>query len=104
MGKYRITAGTHRINFLDENNTLVGENKGVGDVVEDTKNLAKLYPEKFVAVNEAVEEEEAAEEEAENLAAHTVVQLKQMADDLGINLDGVNKKSDIIKAITVATN
>lgn len=102
MGKYRIIAGSHRVNFEDENGTMVGANKQVGEVVEDTKNLAKLYPEKFVAVNEAVEEEEAAEEAA-NLDAHTVPQLKQMAEDLGISLDGITKKTDIIKAITDAT-
>lgn len=103
MGKYRIIAGSHRVNFKDENGTVVGENKQVGDVIEDGKDLAKLYPEKFVAVNEAVEEEEAEEEESANLKAHTVDQLKQMAEDLGINLNGVNKKVDIIKAITDAT-
>lgn len=103
MGKYRIIAGSHRVNFKDENGIITGVNKQVGEVVEDPKDLSKLYPEKFVAVNEAVEEE-LAEDEAANLDANTVEQLRQMADDLGISLVGVTKKSDIIKAITAATH
>jgi Rho termination factor, N-terminal domain len=111
--KFLVTNGSHRISETIENGgkpIVIGRNVDRGGIVEDSQDLAALYPEKFMRVQDdavAVKVTEDSAEVSENDADYSAMslpQLRKIAEDLGIDLTGATTKKDVVAAIQVATS
>jgi hypothetical protein len=133
--KFVLTNGVHRLSkttVVGGKAQTIGVNAERGDIIEDDKDLAALYPEKFTRVPEGtvVTKETPADvasaeamaklndskkkafldevDEVEagpevELSKMSIDELKAMAEELGIDIKGVTRKAEIIAAIQVAT-
>lgn len=104
--KFKLLAGVHRVNYKDEDGQLVGENKKPGAIIEDTKDLAKLYPEKFARIHsdETLPEEEVeVDADPDQYDGMTVAELRQAAIELGIELPSDAKKAELVRILKEAT-